>query len=107
MENDFGVLTDFPSGKISAQPFIEGSRSKLEDVARAVRKKFGKDFPGVVVEWEDEFLREAPQSDDVEEYLKENPLYIPFKKELFGMTGDDNFVDERYLAYYAIYLSNY
>ena len=94
-ENENGVLFDFPSGKIEAQPFLPGSRQALEEVAEAVRKKYGKDFPGAVIAWE-EFLDKAPQTDDVEEYLKNNALYIPFKKELFGITSDaDNFANER------------
>ncbi len=94
MENKFGILKDFPTGEIKAQEFEPGSRQALEEVAAAVRKKYGKDFPGVVTAWE-EFLNEAPQSDDVEEYLEDHPLYIPFKKILFGINSNDNFANER------------
>lgn len=37
-------------------------------------------------------MAKAPQSDDAEEYVRENPLYIPFTKEVFGIDPDD----ERY-----------
>ena len=94
MENQEGILTDYPSGKIYPQQFVQGSRQELEAVAHLVKRKLGKDFPGVVPEWE-AFLNEAPQSDDVDEYVKHNPLYIPFKKELFGMESDEDFASTR------------
>ena len=87
LENRQGILTGFPTGKLSPQPFEQGSREDLERVANAVREKYGKDFPGAVEAW-DNFLREAPQSDDVEEYVAQYPLYIPFKEVLFGITSE-------------------
>jgi hypothetical protein len=90
-ENKHSILRSFPTGNLSPQPFVEGSREKLEKVAAAAKSKLGNDFPGVVHQW-DEFLAKAPQSDDVEEYIRENPLYVPFSKELFGIDPDD----ERY-----------
>jgi hypothetical protein len=93
MENQEGILTDYPSGKLKPQPFVQGSRKEMEEVARLVRRKFGKDFPGVVRDWE-EFLNEAPQSDNAEEYVEAYPLYIPFKKLLFNI-DDENFASER------------
>jgi hypothetical protein len=68
---------------------LTGSRAKFEKVATAVKKKHGMDFPGIVLEW-DEFLATAPQSDDVYEYVAKNPLYIPFKDELFGISPQDS-----------------
>jgi hypothetical protein len=53
-----------------------------------VRVKFGNDFPGVITQWE-EFLASAPQTDDANEYVRENPLYVPFSKELFGIDPED------------------
>lgn len=95
LENRHGILTDFPTGVLSPQPFEQGSRNDLESVANKVRERYGKDFPGAVEKWE-EFLAEAPQSDDVEEYVAKNPLYIPFKELLFGITSEtDTFANDR------------
>jgi hypothetical protein len=94
-ENKESILKCFPTGHLSPQPFIEGSRAKLEKVAAAVKLKHGHDFPGAVVQW-DEFLANAPQSDDADEYVKEHPLYVPFTKELFGIDSeDDRYADGR------------
>jgi len=87
LENRHGILTGFPTGKLSPQPFEQGSREDLERVASAVRDKYGKDFPGAVEGW-DNFLRDAPQSDNVEDYVAKCPLYIPFKELLFGITPE-------------------
>lgn len=60
-------------------------------VAAAVKRKHGNDFPFAVLQWE-KFLASAPLSDDADEYVKDNPLYIPFRKEMFGIDPSD----ERY-----------
>ena len=90
-ENKHSILDRFPTGILNPQPFVEGSRKKMERVAQAVRVKHGMDFPGAVIHW-NEFLKIAPQTDDAEEYVKEHPLYVPFKEELFGISSSD----ERY-----------
>jgi hypothetical protein len=96
LENRHGILTGFPSGTLSPQPFEQGSREDLEKVANKVREKYGKDFPGAVESW-DNFLRDAPQSDDVEDYVAKFPLYIPFKELLFGITSEmGTFASDRY-----------
>jgi hypothetical protein len=87
-ENEHSILKCFPTGYLYPQPFVEGSRQKLEKVAAAVKMKLGNDFPGVVLQWE-QFLAKAPQSDDADEYVRENPLYIPFTKELFGIDPEN------------------
>jgi hypothetical protein len=90
-ENKHNILKSFPTGVIQPQPFVEGSRQKLEKVAAAVKMRHGHDFPGAALQW-DEFLANAPQSDDADEYVRNNPLFIPFAKELFGINTED----ERY-----------
>lgn len=89
VENASSILTSFPNGLIPPQPFIDGSRQNLENVEEAVRHRLGLSFPGAVLAWQ-EFLRQAPQSDDVHQYIVDHPLYIPFKEELFGITPEDN-----------------
>jgi hypothetical protein len=89
VENEHSVLRCYPTGKFSPQPFVEGSREQLEKVAAAVRQKYGLSFPGAVEGWR-HFLDEAPQSDNVEEYIAKHPLYIPLKKELFHLTSEED-----------------
>jgi len=81
-------LKSFPTGDLKPQPFKEGARAKIEKTADAVRRKHGMDFPGAVVQW-NEFLRIAPQTDDVYDYVKDHPLYVPFKEEVFGISSYD------------------
>lgn len=90
-ENEHSILRCFPTGDLEPQPFKEGARAKMEKTAAVVRQKHGLDFPGVVLQW-NAFLEMAPQSDDVYEYVAQNPLYVPFKEELFGISS----ADERY-----------
>jgi hypothetical protein len=77
------VLREMPTGVLKPQPFIEGYRAELDKVVRSSTKKF-ENFAGVIRQW-NEFSAAAPQSDDVDEYLQDHPLYIPFAKELFGI----------------------
>jgi hypothetical protein len=88
-ENEHSILREFPTGDLNPQPFVDGARRKMEKVAAAVRLKHGMDFPGAVVQW-DAFLAMAPQSDDVFEFIADNPLYIPFKEELFDISSDNS-----------------
>jgi hypothetical protein len=99
-ENEHSILRTFPTGVLHPQPFKEGARAKFEKTAAAVRQKHGLDFPGAVVQWND-FLEMAPKNDDVYEYIAENPLYVPFKDELFGISSDDGRYAESSSGYAA------
>jgi len=87
-ENKHSILKCFPTGELSPQPFVEGSFLKFQKVVAAVKTKFGLEFPGIVMQWND-FLLTAPKSDDASEYEKEHPLYIPFREVLFGIRQSD------------------
>lgn len=102
VERENGILRCYPlpTDKFSPQAFVEGSREDLVRVADAVRLKYGLSFPGAVQGWQN-FLNDAPQSDDAEEHIARHPLHIPFKEDLFGMTSEENV--DRYYNYSAIY----
>ena len=85
VENARGILISEPTGKIVSQQFLGGFRKDLESTSDTVRLKYGLSLPGAVLAWK-QFLDEAPQSDIVEEYIAQHPLYIPFKEDLFGVT---------------------
>jgi hypothetical protein len=80
-ENEHSILKCFPFGEFKPQPFVEGAVAKMKKTAELVKRKFGK-FDAVVSQWND-FLDNAPQSDNVDEYIRRHPLYIPFAKDLF------------------------
>jgi hypothetical protein len=87
-ENEHSILRVLPTGDLHPQPFVAGAREKFEKVAAAVKARHGMDFPGAVIQWA-EFLKMAPQTDDVYEYIAEHPLYVPFKEVLFGISSAD------------------
>ena len=84
-ENEHSILTSFPDGELNPQPFIQGSREKFEKTAESVKAKFGVVYPRIIDDW-DKFLNEAPKNDDVWDYISENPLYVPFRRELFRIS---------------------
>ncbi len=81
-ENERSVLKSFPSGLLKPQEFVEGSFKSIQKTAGLVKQRFGGNMPGVAYQW-DQFLLSAPKSDNVYDFVKDHPLYIPFKKELF------------------------
>ncbi len=57
----------------------------MNQVLARVRSQYGHNNPKIVDQWE-EWAAEAPQSDDVQEYIKDHPenYHIPFRDLLFG-----------------------
>lgn len=80
-ENEHSILKSFPSGDLKPQAFVEGSIEKIKKVAAAVKAKFNREA-GVIRDW-NAFLLNVPKSDDADEYVRQHPLYIPFRNELF------------------------
>ena len=80
-ENKHSILKSFPTGDLKPQPFVEGSIDRIKKVAAAVKAKFNREV-GVIRDW-NAFLANVPKSDDADEYVRDHPLYIPFRKELF------------------------
>lgn len=74
-ENAESILTSCPTGVLKPQPFIEGSRAKIEKTAASVISKFGAEMEGVVQSWRS-FLAEAPENDNVWDYIGKILLYI-------------------------------
>ena len=89
VENQHSILKSFPSGYLKPQAFIEGSTDKIKKVAAAVKAKFSREV-GVIRDW-NAFLLNVPKSDDADEYVRDHPMYIPFRQELFR-------IDEGYAA---------
>ena len=87
-ENECSILKCMPYGNLLPQLFVPGARAHMESVAAAVKLKYGLDFPGAAAQWT-EFLLNAPQSDNVYDYLCDHPLYVPFKEELFSIANGD------------------
>ena len=82
-ENGHSILKSIPSGELRPQAFVEGSIEKIKKTASLVKTKFSK-FKGIVRDW-NEFLLKVPESDNADDYVRDHPLYIPFRKELFQM----------------------
>jgi hypothetical protein len=83
-ENGHSILKCFPYGDLKPQPFVEGSIENIKKTAQAVKKKFASTFPGIVQQL-NAFLLILPKSDDANDYVKDHPLYIPFKKDPFNI----------------------
>jgi len=64
-----------------------------------IRNHFGVYAPSVVREWE-EWIKDCPKSDDVNEYVKDFPLHVPLRNILFAseptvnITTTNNNVDD-------------
>jgi hypothetical protein len=95
-ENEHSILRCFPFGELKPQAFVEGAIEKIKKTAELVKRKFAK-FDGVIRQW-NEFLEIAPKSDDVYEYIRDHPLYVPFAKDLFQLELDQGYATTRDLA---------
>jgi hypothetical protein len=82
------ILQSLPVKDILPEAFVEGSRTHLEKVAAKMIKSYSVNFPHIAAEWKHFIDNIAPKSDDVNEYVKDHPLYIPFLKEAFGTEGE-------------------
>ena len=80
------ILKSLPEGIPKPAPFIESSHAILTTVMEGIRQHFGVIAPHVVTEWE-EWMKECPKTDDVEEYIKEFPLHVPLRNTLFAPSG--------------------
>jgi hypothetical protein len=78
------ILKHFPTGEILPEAFEEGSRIHLEKLTAKMVKSYSVNCPPIAEEWKDFCENIAPQSDDVNEYVKEHPLIIPFKDQLMA-----------------------
>jgi len=79
------LLTTLPNGPFMAQCFKVGSRAQLVKVVAAMTHSFpiGSRVYEVGPEWED-FAREAPSSDLVNEYTARKSLHCPLAGVLLG-----------------------
>ena len=66
------VLQSFPSGDFAPAPFIAGSRGLTEAICERMISQFAEDDPNLAQEWAGG-VDTAPQSDDAQEYVAENP----------------------------------
>ena len=84
MVDGMTILQSLPSQKPDPYPFVAGGREILDTVLAKVRKEFGTCHPKIVKDWERWASDVAPASDSVEQYLTNNPLYIPLGDILFS-----------------------
>jgi hypothetical protein len=65
-------MSDYPKATdIHPMGFKEGSHAEFEATMNRVRQVY-RNFPGILAQWE-EFALDAPDSDDVNEYLTKFP----------------------------------
>ena len=78
------TLESFPTAaSIEPEEFIQGSRAELVDVTRRFCEQYNSDVGADYArEWEDFRDNIAPQSDSVQEWVKDHPLHIPFHDTL-------------------------
>ena len=78
----FSILKSIPEGPIKAEGFCKGSKEKLDNDVIYIKTKW-KQRTEVLQQW-DEFVAQAPASDDVNDWAQYNELKIPFQDTLFG-----------------------
>ena len=76
------ILKSIPEGIPKSSAFVKDSHLILQAVMEGIRRHFGVYAPHVVTEWE-EWSKDCPKSDDVDEYVKDFPLHIPLRDKLF------------------------
>jgi hypothetical protein len=76
------ILKSIPEGIPGPAPFVKDSHLVLNQVMEGIRQYFGVTAPHVVAEWE-EWIKDCPKSDDVNEYIKDFPLHVPLLNKLF------------------------
>jgi hypothetical protein len=77
------ILKSIPEGIPDASPFVKDSHLILNSVMEGIRSYFGVYAPHVVTDWE-QWVKGCPQTDDVQEYIKEFPLHVPLSTQLFN-----------------------
>lgn len=117
-EAPLNVLIALPSGDFSPASFIEGSRQLMEATAERMISTYQASQPDISEEWQKWIQEVAPQSDDAQDYVRNNGgvvnilpvlnglseyamnegagVYVPFKSRIFGGTGvSETFVGPR------------
>ena len=77
------ILQQLPTQLPKPMPFVENSLYDLEEICKEIQVKFGVNYGKTVTAWE-EFAKSAPNTNDVDSYVREHPLHIPFADILFG-----------------------
>jgi hypothetical protein len=77
------ILKSIPEGISGPAPFVKDSHLALNHVMQGIRQYIGVYAPHVVTEWE-EWIKDCPNTDDVNEYIKSFPLKIPLQNSLFA-----------------------
>ena len=83
------ILWKLPTDMLEPEPLVPDSHIELRKIHYKIIIAWGDrpDMQNHLKEW-DEFVKIAPRTDDVHEYLKDHPeqFYIPFKESLFRGT---------------------
>ena len=108
-EPHLNCLLEIPIGDFEPDAFIDGSRHAMKACAEKMATTYANDMPPVAKEWDHWIAKVAPQSDDAQEYCRDNNsrdyggtsrdddgVYVPFRDKLFGRTGvSDEAVESR------------
>jgi len=74
-----------PKGKPNPASFVEGSRKELDETVGKMKNVFEKTNQLAVNEWI-EFAALAPESDNVDDYVKKHPLDLPLQFMFEGLS---------------------
>jgi hypothetical protein len=78
------ILKSLPSEQPQPYPFVQGSRGVLDNVVYKVESNYTRNHPNIVKQWKEWARDVAPQSDSVEEYVRDHPLNVPLGDILFS-----------------------
>ena len=80
------ILKSIPEEMPKPNEFVKDSHHILNHVMQGIKDYFGVYNPHVVREWE-EWVKHCPQTDDVNEYIKDFPMHVPLRNTLFAPLG--------------------
>ena len=86
-EPPLNILQKLPDTLLCPESFVPGSRRIAKNVADSMIKIYGaknQTYHEEWTEWRDNIL---PQSDDVEDYIRDKGLYVPFADIMFSSSG--------------------
>ena len=70
------ILQRMPTGVIKPDAFVQGSREHLLKVTDRIKAIYGRGAPSVCSDWVS-FMSQAPDTDDVQDWLKTNQFRVP------------------------------
>ena len=83
-EAPLNPLIKKPNPSIRAAQFVPKQVNRMRTVAAKMVSSYGITKPEVAREWTNWLETVAPSTNNVTDYVKDNPISIPFYQELFG-----------------------